>query len=49
MLSILVPVYNAEQYLNKLSPLARNNKVWANRLQVIRNMLRSSGSPGKAE
>ena len=39
----------AEQYLNKLSPLARNNKVWANRLQVIRNMLRSSGSPGKAE
>jgi predicted Zn-dependent protease len=37
----------AEYYLDKLTPLAKNNEVWASRLQLIRNMLRSSGVPGK--
>ena len=37
----------AEYYLDKLTPLAKDNKVWASRLQLIRNMLHSSGVPGK--
>lgn len=39
----------AEDYLDKLSPLAKNNKLWANRLQHIRSMLDSSSGPVSAE